>query len=88
MLPERGFLGIECGIQGSLTLKCKKYGFNIHVEYDFPACGDDTLRANSMGAEYVKCAFYDNGKYGEDNPHNLILSIARNPQSEIDKKSF
>ena len=88
MLPESGFFGVECGIQGSLTLKCKKYGFDINVEYDFPACGNDRLSANPSDARHVKCTFVDNGKYGKDNPHNLILTIARNPQSEIDKESF
>lgn len=84
MLPERGFWGIEKGIQGDLVLKAKKTrknpSFNINVSYDFPAAGNDHCRAVSSEAKYANCSIHDNGKYGKDNQHNLILTIAVNPQ--------
>ena len=86
MLPKRGWWGIEKGIQGDLVLKCKNPSFNINVSYDFPAAGNDHCRAVSSEKKYAQYSIYDNGKYGRDNPHNLILTIAVNPESEIEKK--
>ena len=80
MLPERGFLGIEKGIQGVATLKCYDPLFHINIRYDFPAVGDDTYSANPSDASIAQTTFNDNGKYGKDNPHNLILTISENSQ--------
>merc|ERR1712130_334519 len=80
MLPESGFFGVECGIQGTATLKCSNPRFDINIAYDFPAAGNDHFSANPSDARFVKTTFKDNGKWGTDNPHNLILTISENPQ--------
>ena len=80
MLPQSGFMGVECGIQGTATLKCSNPRFNINLSYDFPSVWDDNLSAIVSDAKYAKTTFHDNGKYGTDNPHNLILTISVNPQ--------
>lgn len=81
LLPNRGFMGVENGIQGAFILECREIkNFNIIVKYDFPATGKDTFTANSTEETIAKCDTADNGKYGDKNPHNLILTIARDPQ--------
>jgi len=80
MIPKDGFLGIECGIQGTANLKCSNPRFNINITYDFPSVGDDDWSANPSDKRFVKTTFHFNGKYGKDNPHNLILTISENPQ--------
>ena len=80
LLPYTGFI-VEDGIQGAFVLECREIkNFNIIVKYDFPATGKDTFTANSTEATIARCDVADNGKYGGKNPHNLILTIARDPQ--------
>ena len=80
LLPYTGFI-VEDGIQGAFVLECREIkNFNIIVKYDFPASGKDTFTANSTEETIAQCDTADNGKYGDKNPHNLILTIARDPQ--------
>jgi hypothetical protein len=75
--PESGFMGVECGIQGTFNLVSKANpGLIICYNVDFPAAGADTFNGNSMADDVVQTSQRDNGKYGTDNPHNLIVQIA------------
>ena len=88
MRPDTGFMWVECGIQGHLMLKCRELDVNITVIYDFPACGEDTISANPSNVDAFVCNVTDGGKYGDDNPHNLIIEISENPQLAEARKAY
>jgi len=79
--PESGFLGIECGIQGSLSLY--NPDVSVQVNYDFPAVGDDNYAGLPSDMDKVKVHAADNGKYGKDNPHHVIFTMTPNGVSSL-----
>jgi len=79
--PESGFLGVEEGIQGSLVLHCVEMNLQIPISYDFPAVGADNFSANPSNDKIAQCRVHDNGKYGKDNPHHLIIAIGTSLQN-------